>query len=195
MHDHLGFGFSPRPKDASYSLKDQASRAIAVWELLRIERAHLVAHDYGTSVATELLARRERGELPVELQSVTLCNGSVHIELATMSLIQKLVPMPIVADVLARLASYRLFAKQMRRITADGLLAEQEIEAMWELQTRDGGGEVLPKIARYVAERREHCPPLDSGYPKIRRCTRHSGVHRVGTRSASMTGVALLEAP
>ena len=28
MHDHLGFGFSDKPKDVSYSLMDQADRAL-----------------------------------------------------------------------------------------------------------------------------------------------------------------------
>ena len=57
-HDHLGFGFSSKPREYSYSLLEQSELAIELWRALGVERAHLVAHDYGTSVATELLARR-----------------------------------------------------------------------------------------------------------------------------------------
>src|SRR5689334_3627921 len=84
-HDHLGFGFSAKPADYSYSLLEQAEFAIALWRALGVTRGHLVAHDYGTSVATELLARRARGLCPVDFASVTLTNGSVHIDLAQLT--------------------------------------------------------------------------------------------------------------
>ena len=51
--DHLGFGLSDKPPEYSYSLIEQADYAIALWRQLGVERAQLVAHDYGTSVATE----------------------------------------------------------------------------------------------------------------------------------------------
>ena len=68
----------------------------------------------GTSVATELLARRERRALPLELQSVTLMNGSVHVELAHLTLGQKLLRSPL-GDVFARLNSRVTFEAQLRR--------------------------------------------------------------------------------
>ena len=45
-------------------------------------RAYLPGVDMGTSVATELCARRERSTLSFGMESLTLMNGSVHIELA-----------------------------------------------------------------------------------------------------------------
>ena len=38
--------------------------ALSLWQTLGIEKAHLVAHDMGDSVLTEILARRDRGALP-----------------------------------------------------------------------------------------------------------------------------------
>lgn len=69
---------------------DHAEVALGVWRELGISRGHLLAHDYGTSVATELLARRERRLSPVGLDSVALCNGSVHLRLAKLRLSQRL---------------------------------------------------------------------------------------------------------
>src|SRR5262249_8882332 len=59
--DPLGFGLSDKPKGYSYSLIEQADAALEVWRALGIDSGHLLAHDYGTSVATELVARHIRG--------------------------------------------------------------------------------------------------------------------------------------
>src|SRR5687767_929798 len=61
VHDHIGFGLSDKPERYSYSLMEQADAAIAVWRELGIKRGHVLAHDYGTSIATELLARHALG--------------------------------------------------------------------------------------------------------------------------------------
>ena len=55
IHDHLGFGLSDKPRDYSYSLIEQADFALQLWQKLGVQKAHLLAHDYGTSVATEII--------------------------------------------------------------------------------------------------------------------------------------------
>ena len=82
MHDHLGFGFSDKPRDASYSLIHQADRALELWKNLGLKKVTLFAHDYGTSVATEIIARHNAGEVEIEIEKLILCNGSIHIELS-----------------------------------------------------------------------------------------------------------------
>jgi pimeloyl-ACP methyl ester carboxylesterase len=62
--DFLGFGNSDKPKPHRYSLLEQADAVEAAWKHLGYERTALVAHDYGVSVAQELLARRDDGDLP-----------------------------------------------------------------------------------------------------------------------------------
>mgnify|MGYP001795221382 CR=1 FL=1 len=156
IHDHLGFGLSDKPADYSYSIMEQADRALALWQHLGIQRAHLVAHDYGTTVATELIARRNLGAgfLPIELQSLTLSNGSVHIELAKLRMIQKLLRNKRIGPIIARLSSKRVFNKNMRELWYDpDALLPDEIDAMWDLLTRGGGRDVLPPSTQYLRER------------------------------------------
>lgn len=151
VHDHLGFGLSDKPERWSYSLVEQADVALAVWRELGIARGHLVAHDMGTSIATELLARRERGLLPIELASVTLSNGSVHIEMARLTPSQKLLRSPL-GPLFAKVASRRVFKGQLRRVLADRYaLEEAELDVLWEgvASSRD----VLPRVIGYIAER------------------------------------------
>src|SRR6185437_16123315 len=56
--DFLGFGLSDKPPGHAYSLFEQADLALLVARAAGIQRAHVWAHDMGTSVTTELLARR-----------------------------------------------------------------------------------------------------------------------------------------
>jgi len=154
VHDHLGFGWSDKPEAYSYSLIEQADAALGLYRALGIERGHLFAHDYGTSVATELVARRARGMLPIALSSVVLSNGSVHIELARLTLSQRLLRSERLGPLFARFASKAVFAAQMRRIVGDPrALDDTEIDAMWEGMTRAGGRARLPAISRYLDER------------------------------------------
>lgn len=152
VHDQLGFGLSEKPADYSYSFVDQADFAVGLWQALGLRAVHLVAHDYGTSVATELICRHTRGQLPVELRSVTLCNGSVHIELAELLLVQRLMKHPSVGPLLARLSSFGYFRRNILNTLANPV-PDATIEAMWALLIHDGGRERLPLISRYVDER------------------------------------------
>ncbi|MEM9553047.1 MAG: alpha/beta hydrolase [Acidobacteriota bacterium] len=154
VHDHLGFGLSDKPRDYSYSLLEQTDVALLVWRRLGVRSAHVVAHDYGTSVATELLARWNRGFRPVALESMTLCNGSVHIELAKLRPIQKLLRNRTVGPWVARLTSQRVFNHNMRRLWFDpDTLTQDDLDIMWQLLTRDGGRVVLPRISQYLRDR------------------------------------------
>lgn len=154
VHDHLGFGLSDKPRDYSYSLIEQADIALLLWRRLGVRSAHLFAHDYGTSVATELLARWNLGFRPVELESITLCNGSMHVELAKLRVIQKLLRNRTLGPWVARLSSRRVFNRTMRRLWHDpDTLPQADLDTMWELLIRSDGRAVLPKISQYLRER------------------------------------------
>lgn len=155
VHDHLGFGLSDKPDDYSYSLIEQADMAVDLWRELGVTEADIVAHDYGTSVATELLARRERGVLALSMRSLTLSNGSMHIELARLRPIQRLLQRPRIGPVVARLARESLFRRNIRRILANpDCLDDSELNAMWQQLVANGGRAILPRVTRYIGERR-----------------------------------------
>lgn len=152
--DFPGFGLSAKPRDYSYSLMEQADVALSVWRRLGLSRVHLLAHDYGTSVATELLARRERDLLPIELETVTLCNGSPHIELAHLTTTQRVLRQPLAGSLLARLSTERFFHARMRGTLGDpDSVSRQRLHAMWRAVRELDGHLRLPAISGYLAER------------------------------------------
>ncbi|RMH18885.1 MAG: alpha/beta hydrolase [Acidobacteria bacterium] len=154
VHDHPGFGFSAKPAAYSYSLLEQAETAIGLWRQLGIGEGHLLAHDYGTSVATELLARRARGLLPLDLKSVTLCNGSVHLELARLRLAQRLARSPLTGPLFGRLVPGSYVKRVLRRLWGDPRRArDADLEGIWRAIRHGDGQRRTHQISSYLDER------------------------------------------
>ncbi|MFO0554962.1 MAG: alpha/beta hydrolase [Polyangiaceae bacterium] len=151
--DFLGFGLSDKPERFSYSLHEQTDVALAVLRDAGVTRAHVWAHDLGTSVATELCARRERGLLPgFDMRSLTLMNGSVHVELTQLTVSQKIL-LSSAAPLFARLSSERVFIAQLERILGKSVPRER-LRAMWTLLARADGRARMPALIGYIHERR-----------------------------------------
>lgn len=153
--DLLGYGLSDKPRDASYSLFEQADRLLAAWRALGVTGGHLLAHDMGDSVATELVARAVRDLLPPFLTggfpSLTLTNGSLVMRLAKLRVGQRLLLSPA-GPLLARASRYRVFAQQVRSASG-GPIGEREIELLWAAVQHEGGSAVQPLLIQYIAER------------------------------------------
>jgi len=156
-HDHLGFGRSDKPISHEYRLNDQADLTCALYKTLDIKRIHIVAHDYGTSVATELIARDNEGLLDFEICSVTLCNGSMLIDMAKLRLIQRLLKSKWTGNIVAHLSSKSTFHRNMKNIWYDkNLYRQTEMSAHWQLLISGNGRKVLSKITRYIDQRYQH---------------------------------------
>jgi len=151
--DFPGFGYSAKPlgQHYSYSLIDQADRVVLMLVRRGIKRVQLIAHDMGTSVACELLARQAMGLLPVTVESLVLTNGSVYIEQAHLTRSQKLLRSPL-AGLYSRLAHESIFRWQIRKILGRPI-SEAELGAMWQLMNYRNGLATLPDTIRYVDER------------------------------------------
>ena len=152
--DLIGFGFSDKPLDYDYSVLDQADICEAVLRERGVTSYHVLAHDYGDSVAQELIARDlEPGRRP-KLASVCFLNGGLFPETHRPVLIQKLLLSPL-GPLIARLTNRNAVARNMRRIfgpqTQPGASL---IDAFWELMTTHDGLKVFPKLIGYMPERR-----------------------------------------
>lgn len=153
-HDHLGFGFSEKPRDYSYSLVEQAEIALGLWLHLGVKSGHLLAHDYGTSVATEVICRVVRGLSPVGLKSLTLSNGSVYIHLAKLTITQKLTRIEALQGAVNQFMTRGIFGPSIAKVFhKKEVLTEAEIDALWAGITHNDGVGVVTKIQRYLSER------------------------------------------
>ena len=153
VFDFLGFGLSDKPRDVVYSLRMQADIAEAVAARLGDEEVVLVAHDMGSSVATELLARDIEGALSFRLRSVLLFNASMVREAASLLWGQKLL-LSRAGPLAARLTSRTGFRRQFGGIFSEAHpLTDEELDDQWSLLAEQDGHRMLDRLIHYNRER------------------------------------------
>jgi pimeloyl-ACP methyl ester carboxylesterase len=153
--DQLGFGFSDKPVDASYSLLDQGRRAGELARLLGITDAAVVGHDMGLTVAVEMLCRHEAGELGFRMRALVLCNGSHLVELANITPFQHAIMTDDGAEAFAASFDPEAFAASFRFVWADPTRTPAvDVRAIPYWLAAGDGLRVLSRIARYNLERR-----------------------------------------
>jgi pimeloyl-ACP methyl ester carboxylesterase len=152
--DLLGFGFSDKPEEHAYRIAEQAD---LVEDLMRHcgARSYLaLAHDYGDTVAQELLARQdEAGDRP-RLTGLVLLNGGLFPEAHRPLLLQRILLSPF-GHLAAGLTSRRSLERSFRRIFGASTPPDDAfIDAAWRQLIYNHGRRVLPGLIRYMKERR-----------------------------------------
>jgi pimeloyl-ACP methyl ester carboxylesterase len=156
--DMIGFGFSHKPRDYQYSILDQATLHEELLCKLGVNCTHILAHDYGDTVAQELLARYEErkkgGNSGLEIASICFLNGGLFPETHRPLLIQKLLMSPL-GPIVGSLVSPERFRKSFTAILGSKRqLSSQELADYWSIISANEGLKVSHKIIRYMAERK-----------------------------------------
>ncbi len=154
--DFPGFGLSDKPERLTYSLMEQADALLFVWQQLGVRGGHVIGHDMGDSVVTELVARSVQDILPAwfdaGLQSLTFTDGNMVMEKAALVPMQKLLRQKGLGPLLNKLTRYATFKGQVTR--ANGVpFAREDIEHMWMLNTLQDGHLLTWKVIRYLDDR------------------------------------------
>jgi pimeloyl-ACP methyl ester carboxylesterase len=151
--DFLGYGLSDKPRPHTYSLMEQADLVEAVAAAFITGPIDVIAHDMGTSVTTELMARDLQQRLRFDLRRVVLTNGSVILDRASLRPIQKVLRGPF-GPVAARLSNSRMFTREFSRLFgADHPLTADEADAQWALLSYNDGHRIAHLLISYLDER------------------------------------------
>ncbi|XP_003896652.1 mesoderm-specific transcript homolog protein isoform X4 [Macaca nemestrina] len=113
--DFLGFGFSDKPRPHHYSIFEQASIVEALLRHLGLQnrRINLLSHDYGDTVAQELLYRYKQNRSGrLTIKSLCLSNGGIFPETHRPLLLQKLLKDGgVLSPILTRLMNFFVFSR------------------------------------------------------------------------------------
>jgi pimeloyl-ACP methyl ester carboxylesterase len=152
--DFLGFGDSDKPRGHEYSIGEQADLTEALWRRLGIDQTGLAGHDYGATVAQELLARAEEGTFTTRLTGVVLLNAGLYVDLARPLLIQRMLAAPLAGRLLAYLVTEPVFSRSLSSVFSSGHQpTAAELHEQWQLVRRRSGVAVMPKLLGYMRER------------------------------------------
>ena len=159
LFDMLGYGFSDKPTSGfAYSLIEQADSVFCVWKHFGIKGGHVLSHDMGDSIATEIVARYENGIMPEwfseGLQSLTFTNGSMVLELAELRITQKIL-LSKYGHLLKNITTYKLFKQQVRSAHGNNNLAPDEIQSLWELNCLQDGHKKAYLTIKYLNDRKQ----------------------------------------
>ncbi|PSR11273.1 MAG: alpha/beta hydrolase [Bacteroidetes bacterium] len=158
--DFIGFGFSDKPRKYNYSLMDQAYLVEALLTDQGVKAYHLLAHDYGDTVAQELLARHyERDPYTSQsprLLSLVLLNGGIFPGIHH--------PLPIQRALASRwgglltpFLNRGMLRRNFRQIFGPQTQpTEQEIDEFYALLSHQQGKYLFHRLIRYMHEREVH---------------------------------------
>lgn len=158
--DLIGFGFSAKPKNYPYSIFDQSNLIEQFLISKHIKTINILSHDYGDTVAQELLARyNQRIKVKKEglvIKSLCFLNGGLFPETHKPLLIQKILMSPA-GYIESRLFNRKKLGKNFKKIFGPNTQpTEKELDDFWNLISRNGGKYIFHLLIRYMQERKDN---------------------------------------
>jgi len=154
--DLIGYGFSDKPIDFDYTTFAQADALQNLVEHLKIEKLHILAHDYGNTITQELLARSEENRLNFSVESICFLNGALFPETHRPVFAQKLLISPL-GFLFGKFITDAKFKTSLASIFgAKTQPTENELNDFVSVFKRGGGKRIAHKLIRYMSERAKY---------------------------------------
>jgi pimeloyl-ACP methyl ester carboxylesterase len=151
--DMIGYGFSAKPLDFDYTTFNQVNVLQALLEHLKIEKIHILAHDYGNTITQELLARTEEKRLNFTIETICFLNGALFPETHRPILAQKILASPI-GFLFGRFISDARFKQSLASIFGtDTQPTAKELDEFLQVFKFNDGRKIAHKLIRYMTER------------------------------------------
>ena len=154
--DMLGFGFSDKPNRRDYSIHQQADIVEALVKKNQLKEFHVLAHDYGDTVAQELLSRQIEKDGAGCWLSCCFLNGGLFPETHRALLTQKLLLSPL-GKYLNYLTGFSKFSTNFSSVFgAQSKPSEQDLKDFWQIINFNDGKHLFHNLITYIRDRREH---------------------------------------
>ena len=154
--DMLGFGLSEKPNHRNYTIHQQADIVEALIKDKQLKKFHVLAHDYGDTVAQELLARQVEGSGEGSWLSCCFLNGGLFPETHRALLTQKLLLSPL-GKFVNRLTGFSKFSRNFSSVFGpQSKPTEQELLHFWWLINFNNGKHIFHNLITYMRDRLEH---------------------------------------
>ena len=151
--DMIGYGFSAKPADFDYTTFRQVDILQALAEHLKIEKMHILAHDYGNTITQELLARAEENRLNFKIETICFLNGALFPETHRPIIAQKILLSPF-GFLFGRLISDARFKKSLASVFGkDTQPTGAELNDFSQLFKFNNGRRIAHRLIRYMTER------------------------------------------
>ena len=156
--DFLGFGLSAKQAAGPVTIMSSADQALAVLRACSVRTTHILAHDYGDSVAQELISRQAQGTAEgITIESLVLLNGGILPDFHRPVLTQTLLANAWVGPWAQALLGRQLFGIALSRVFGPRAKPSKvALDEWWALVSHNGGRDLPHAQLQYMAERRQH---------------------------------------
>ena len=155
-YDMIGYGFSAKPTKFNYTTFHQANVLQAVIEHLKVERLHILSHDYGNTITQELLARGEENNLSFEIKTICMMNGALFPETHRPIFAQKLLISPA-GFLFNKLATDKHLKRSLASVFGTNTQPnEGELNEFLEIIKYNNGDKIIHRLIQYMRERKRY---------------------------------------
>lgn len=154
--DMIGYGYSEKPREFSYTTADQADLFESVVAHFGIREAHVISHDYGNTIIQEILARRADRGIDLDIKSLCFLNGALFPETHRPILAQKILIGPA-GPLFGRLIPKAAFSKSLASVFGNRTRpSKEELKDFVSIFRENGGQAIAHKLIQYMRERELH---------------------------------------
>lgn len=154
--DMIGYGFSAKPANFDYTTFRQVEVLEKLIEHLKIEKLHILAHDYGNTITQELLSRAQENRLKFSIETICFLNGALFPETHRPIFAQKLLISPL-GFFFGRFIPDAKFKKNLASVFGrETQPTEKELNDFLALFTYNDGKKIAHKLIRYMTERAKY---------------------------------------
>lgn len=152
-HDLIGLGNSAKPRQPlPISLQADIIEALVIKQ--GISAAHILAHDLGDTVAQELLARQAEKSSKVNWLSCVFMNGGLFPETHHALFVQQLLMSPL-GSLVVKLMTEKSMNNSLAKVFSKAHPPTTAfLHETWKLTSKNNGISMLPRLIRYIEERR-----------------------------------------
>lgn len=151
VFDLLGFGFSDKPEDHNYSFEDYTDILNRLVIHLKIEQAHIIAHDLGVSIAQELIANINDNNLNFSIKTVCFTNGNMFPDVYHPRVIQRLISQTpqFIGRLISKKISKKIIHKNIRNLYGKYSKPNEEfLNELWEVLNYNHGKNISYKLGK-----------------------------------------------
>jgi pimeloyl-ACP methyl ester carboxylesterase len=154
--DMIGYGLSAKPADFDYTTFNQVDILQNLLAHLKIEKLHILAHDYGNTITQELLARSAENRLNFSIETICFLNGALFPETHRPIFAQKLLLSPL-GFLFAKFITDAKFKKSLASVFGKKTQpTDAELNDFVRVFKFNGGKRIAHKLIGYMPERRKY---------------------------------------
>ena len=154
--DFLGYGASDKPAHYDYSVDESADIVEELANVLGVESAHLLVHDYGGIVGQELIDRELEGRLSFAIDRLTILNCGIVYDAYRPTRLQRMLGTPVLGTLIARRITERQVRSGLAAIWGSTKLTKAEFDELWQGISLNDGHRLAHRLIRYNSERAVH---------------------------------------